>query len=339
MEPGAIIVMIFALLALIGVVVFFVYDYLKHKDDNVKDFKDTSVRIDTEKNDRLSNLKFVVDQVNDVNNDIYYTMMSNVGRLETSQSNLDTLQTGMLGGLNSFLQYSSNSIDGKKIPINLVDLPGTVKPDVELIQHITAMMGMTVKDLDGSTGNTVKFCSKADPTQCVQIPDDKGDVILKGLATNSKVVVDSPISISGSVQLTKQGTPSASPVSLSTDGTSMFLQGNKLAIGTGFTDPSAKLHIKTDTGVDAFKVSLPSSDAILVSADGSLVTSKPILIKNNVADPNAVATFAIAKDENNIDMITVTTNRLHVQGDFSVSGKAKVGGNEVAVVQPAIPAV
>lgn len=338
MEAGAVIVMILALLALIGVVVFLVYDYLKHKDSNANDLRETEIRLDTEKKDRLSNLKFVVDQVNDVNNDIYDTMMSNVGRLDTSQSNISSLQTGMLNGFDAFLQFSSNSVDGTSHSIRLTDLPGAVNPNVELIQHITAMMGMTVKDLDGATGNTVKFCSKADATQCVHIPDEQGNVVLKGLANNSKVVVDSPLSISGSVQLTKQGIPSASPVSLSTDGTSMFLQSQKLAVGTGFTDPSAKLHIKTDAGMDALKVSLPASDAILVSADGSLVTSKPIVMKNNVTDQESVATFSIAKDENNLDMLTVTANRLHVQGDFSVSGTAKVAGNEVAVVQPPPPA-
>jgi hypothetical protein len=339
MEPGAIIVMILALLALIGVVVFFVYDYLKHKDSNAKDFTDTSTRIDTEKKDRLSNLKFVVDQVNDVNNDIYDTMMSNVGRLETSHSNLSGIQSGMLAGLGSFLQFSSNSIDGSSHTLNLLDLPGTINPNVELMQHVTAMMGLTVKDLDGATGNTVKFCSKADPTRCVQIPDDKGDVILKGLVNTGKVVVDSPLSVSGSVQLTKEGIPSDSPVTLSTDGTSMFMQGQKLAIGTGFTDPSAKLHIKTDTGVDALKVSLPAADAILVSADGSLVTTQPIMMKRNLADQNAVATLSIDTDStNNTDFLKVQTNRLHVQGDFSVSGSAKVAGQDVALV-PNTPAL
>lgn len=336
MEGGAVIVMILALLALIGVVVFFVYDFLRHKDDNVKDFKETGTRIDTEKQDRLSNLKFVVDQVNDVNNDIYDTMMSNVGRLETSDSNLKIFQTSMLDGLNSFFEFSSNSIDGTRHPIQLADLPGTVNPNVELIQHITAMMGMTVKDLDGATGNTVKFCSKADPTKCVHIPNENGDVVLQGLATNGKVVVDSPMSVSGSVQLTNQGTPSTSPVSLSTDGTSMFLSADKVAVGNN--NPSAKFHLTSETAVDPMKISIGASDAILVSADGSLITSKPITFKTNLADQGSVGTFAIAKDEQNLDILKLTvTNRLHIQGDLSVSGTTKVGGQTVAVVPPAVP--
>lgn len=325
--------MILALLALIGVVVFFVYDYLKHKDSNVKDFSETDVRIDTEHKDRLSNLKFVVDQVNDVNNDIYDTMMSNVNRMDVAQSNLSGIQSGMLGGLGTFLHFSSNSIDGTAHTLNLLDLPGTINPNVELMQHVTAMMGLTVKDLDGATGNTIKFCSKADPTRCVEIPNDKGDVILKGMVDTGKVVVDAPMSVSGSVQLTKTGTPSTSPVTLSTDGNSMFMQGQKLAIGTGFTNPSAKLHIKTDTGVDALKVSLPAADAILVSADGSLVTTQPIMMKKNLADVNAVATFSIATDSTtNADFLKLKTHRLDVEGDLSVSGTAKIADKVVAVV-------
>lgn len=335
MEAGAIIVMILALLALIGVVVFFVYDYLKHKDDNTKDFRDTSVRIDTEKKDRLSNLKFVVDQVNDVNNDIYTTMMSNVGRLESSQSNLSSVQTNMMGGLGTFLQFSSNSLDGTSHNVSLTDLPGTVAPNVSLIQHITAMMGLTVKDLDGPTSNVVKFCSKDDPNRCIHIPDYNGDVVLRGLANNGKVVVDSPLSVAGSVQLTSSGATST-PVSLSTNGGSMVMQGQKIAMGpSGFTDPSAKLHIKTDAGLDALKVSLPASDAILITADGKLVTNQPIEMKRNLTDASTVATFSIAEADSTTPYLNLKTHRLRVEGDLAVTGTATVNNKDVAVVAEA----
>lgn len=339
MEAGAIIVMILALLALIGVVVFLVYDYLKHKDANAKDFKDTDVRIDTEKKDRLSNLKFVVDQVNDVNNDIYDTMMSNVGRLDTSFSNVSGIQSGMLGGLGTFLQFSSNSIDGRSHNVDLLNLPGTVNPNVQLMQHVNVMMGLTVKDLDGASSNIVEFCSKADPTRCVKIPDRDGNVVLKSLTPSGKVMVDSPMRLSGSLSLTgSNATTAASQVSLSSDGTSLFLQGQGVAVGN-FSNPGAKLHVQADQGAAAFKVSLPTSDALLVSADGSLVTTQPIIMKRNLADVNSVATLSIDIDgTNNTDFLKVQTNRLHVQGDFSVSGTAKVAGQTVAVVPPSTPA-
>lgn len=334
MEPGAIIVMIFALLALIGVVVFFVYDYFKHKDSNVKDFRDTSARIDTEKSDRLSNLKFVVDQVNDVNNDIYNTLSSNVSRLDVGQSNLLSVQNGMLGGIDKFIRFSSNVIEGGTAPtIKLTDLPGTTTPNVELIQHITALMGVTVKDLDGTDGNKVEFCSKEDPNRCVRIPDSSGNMVLTGLKSQSSVIVDAPLVANSSVQFAAPGSVSTNPVSLSSDGSSMFVQGSKVAVGNGFTDPSAKLHIKTEDGMDALKVSLPASDAILVSADGTLVTSQPIVMKTSLTDADNVARFSVENDTtNNTKYIKLQTNRLHIQGDLSVSGNAKVNNQNVAVV-------
>jgi hypothetical protein len=329
MDAGALIVMILALLALIGVVFFLVYDYLKHKDSNIKDF-------DTEKKDRLSNLKFVVDQVNYVNNDIYDTVMSNVNRLDTSLSNINVTQSGMLDGIDTFLKFSSSNSNGT-FAVDLLDLPGAANPDVKLMQHMNVMMGLTVKDLDGTEGNVVEFCSRADPTRCVQFPDADGNVVLKGLTTSGKVKVDSQMQLSSSLLLTGNSTgvagstPQTVSLSSSSDGTALLLnnqQGN-VAVGT-LTNPTAKLHVKADTGVPAFKVTTPNaSEALLVSADGTLVTSQPILMKKNLTDQSAVATFSIERDSANADYLKVLTHRLHVEGDLSVSGTATVNGRAV----------
>ena len=75
MEGLAIIVMLLALLALIGVLVYIVRDYYVHKETNAADFGKTTSDIAAERTDRLGNLKYVVDQVNTVNDDIYACLL------------------------------------------------------------------------------------------------------------------------------------------------------------------------------------------------------------------------------------------------------------------------
>ena len=59
--------LLLVLITLIGLVAtgaYFYFDITKHKDENVKDFAKVDKDITVEKKDRLSNLKYIVDQIN-----------------------------------------------------------------------------------------------------------------------------------------------------------------------------------------------------------------------------------------------------------------------------------
>lgn len=334
MDIVAIVVMILALLALIGVVVFFLYDYFKHKDENANDFRETGKKIDAEKTDRLSNLKYVVDQVNVVNTDIFNTMTSNVDRLDMNTSNVQKMHTSYVDQVGSYMRFSCNLIPGAP-SVSLSNLPGTGAPNLELIQHVTAMMGMTVHDLTGEGKQRVELCNP-DKSKCIKIPDEYGNVHVTTLSDGGRVVVDSPLQANNALHLVNTNVADRNLVKLSTDGSSMFLQGNKVALGTNFTAPDAKLHIKSDPYVAPFKITAVDkmgqpSDAVLVSADGSIITTQPILMQSSVNDTTSVARLSVEQDSTtNTKYLQVKTNRLDIQGDLSVSGVAKVNGKVVS---------
>lgn len=330
MDALAVVVMLLALLALAGVVTFFLWDYFKHKDDNDKNFQEAASRIEAEKEDRLSNLKFVVDQVNDVNTDIYMTMSSNLSNVDTATSRVEKVQTDMLSGIDKFLRFNSNVSISESPQVSLMNLPGTSTPDVQLIQHVTAVMGITATDL--APKNAVEFCNK-NKTKCIRFPDNNGDTYITSLDNNKNVVVDAPLRVHGDLKMmsTVSGTTtSVEQATLSAVQNGVVLQTGKVGIGSsGFSNPSASLHIQSVQGQDAFKVSANASDAILVKADGELVTTKPISMRTNASDLSSVATFSIADSTGNpsAKVLKIKASRVEVDGDFSVAGNLEVTGS------------
>lgn len=188
MDGIAIIVMLLAILALVGVVVFFVMDYLKNKDGVDKKFNEVKGKVETEKSDRLSNLKFVVDQVNSVNQDIFTTLATSNTALQTKTDALTVSNTGMAGGLGSFLSFTGGSNAGA---ITLQNLPGVGNVDVKLMQHTTATMGMTANNL---SAHPAQFCATTGLAndRCIQFPNADGDTYLTSMADGKSIVLGAP---------------------------------------------------------------------------------------------------------------------------------------------------
>jgi hypothetical protein len=322
MDAIAVVVMLLALLALAGVVAFFLYDYFKHKEQNDKSFEAAKKHVEAEKGDRVSNIKFVVDQVNEVNQDIYQTMTSNVDLLRQDATTLQQSQYNLQSGLDKFLRFSSNVPTGMGgAPVTLRDLPGTATPDVHLIRHVTAVMGITASDL-GKDGNLVELCNP-DRTRCIRFPDAKGDTYLTSLDASKNVVVDAPMHVTGEVKLmnTVSGTQtSIEQATLLGRDQSLLIQTGKVGIGSvGFAAPTASLHVQAFAGQDAFKVSANASDALLVSASGELVTTKPIHLRATPAGGN-MATLELAGGSN----LKITTAKVELDGDVQVKGNLTV---------------
>jgi hypothetical protein len=324
MDTISVVVMLMSLLALAGVVIFFIYDYFKHKEAVKYELDVTEEKIGTEKSDRLSNIKYVVDQVNDVNMDIYTTTTSNHDLLRKQTTSLASSHSNLVKGLNTFLTFSSNmpvsTGAGAPLPsVNIMELPGYTNPNVNLIKHVSMTMGMTVKDLQANK-NKVEFCNPQG-TRCIRFPNAQGNTELRSLTTNpnGKVIVDSTLALTKDMKFMKRN---AQMGSISSGTNSLLLQSNKVGIGSGFSAPTAALEVMASSTTDpVFKVSLPTSEALLVDASGMLVTTKPIAMKRTLLDPMVAASFSLSNVgmENTlvIESPSVTfTGNVHITGDM-----------------------
>ena len=127
-----------------------------------------STKLNNESTTRAATLTNVVDQVNDVNDSIYGAVTSNANLLRSGaiyfnsqlnsnvnsiNSNVNMLQNqqnSINSGLGRFMVFKANA-DGSGPSVPLAALPGIANPDVQLIQHVTSTMGMTVNDLHAGT--------------------------------------------------------------------------------------------------------------------------------------------------------------------------------------------
>ena len=129
---------------------------------------DLASQLITESSTRHSTLSNVVDQINDVNDTIYGAVAENTRQIQSASSyfnselitNVNTINSNINGlqqqqnsinsGLGKFMVFKTNS-DGTGPTVPLAALPGVAQPDVQLIQHVTSTMGMTVNDLHADT--------------------------------------------------------------------------------------------------------------------------------------------------------------------------------------------
>lgn len=327
------IVMLLAVLALAGTVGYLTVDYLKHKETNTKEFGETQEQISAEKDDRLSNLKFVVDQVNTVNNDIYNTVETDIKTERERVDKLGTTQDKMMSGLDAFLKFGSNVPLPGSTPatnsgyVSLLDLPGHATPDVNLIQHVSLTSGLSIRDIpvptagaDASGTNRVEICA-ANSQRCIRIPDAKsGDTVLTSLAEDGFIRMQAKTGFSHPVEFADEAGTTATVKAMHGANNAGYLsiQTDMLAVGGApNTAPSAGLHLvgksSGEGAQDVFKVSLGSSDAILVSATGDVVTNAPIKLMNGATTAATLRADA--------DGLTIDTAKVKVTGALEVGGK------------------
>jgi len=186
-----IIVMIILVLGIIGFTIYFFVDYYKHKETNVKDFEKVDTSLKTEKEDRLGNLKYVVDQVNTTNQ----TMDTEYVK------RFDTLEDGLEASVNKYNAFESgfgsiirtrNSASNVNLEITkLSTLPAT---DIDLIKHVSMLGGVTIKDLNTTSPTMkMKICGAGSDGRCIQFPNNEGDTYLTSLTPTKSIVFDAPI--------------------------------------------------------------------------------------------------------------------------------------------------
>lgn len=194
MDEIGIIVMLIAVLALVGVIIYFVYTYMKDKDIIDSRIVKTTNMVDAEKSDRLSNMKYVVDEVNKVNADILKTITtSNIvfnTSLNTNSKNIQTINDE-LSGFGKIVQFSSNST-----VVKMSDLPGVSGGvNITLLGQVMSSMGLTGKDL---VNHPIILCGGTDTSKnCLKFPDENGNTYLTSLSDGKNITLASPTSVLG----------------------------------------------------------------------------------------------------------------------------------------------
>ena len=201
-----------AILSLIGVSIYFYMDFDKHKIDNKADFKKVETGLSTEKSDRLSNLSFVIDQVNAVNKDIKNTYDS-ANKAQDTQltqygSNISSIHTSLTGMGTSMAMFNASltglttkvsgietgfgsllDIKDGSASVPLSGLSGVASPNIDLIKNISVLGGMTIKDVQAT--KQFKICGGT-PERCVAFPDAQGNTYLTGFGANASLILDAP---------------------------------------------------------------------------------------------------------------------------------------------------
>lgn len=302
MYEGTLVIVI--LVVLIMVVVYYMYDYYYYKLDVAGEFVKTHQQVDTEKGERLGDVKSVVDQVNVAHDGIYDEFQKTKLDINATTSNLSALTMG----LNSAMSFRAGD---KNIAIR--DIPGATNPDMNLLTHVSSLGGLTIKDLDKS--KPFKICGKENPDQCIEIPDANGNIYLRNLygdraiALDGHTMVNAPLSITDASRLGVKITGNQ-------DGSS-FMETNALGVGSTKGTPGASLHVlskTSDSTPAAFRVSVDGKDVLGMDKTGTLTTKK-IQLKYS-ADATTSATMEVLQDGS----VRLTAPTVQMTGNLLVGG-------------------
>lgn len=359
MEGLAIIVMLLALLALIGVLVYIVRDYYVHKETNAADFGKTTSDIAAERTDRLGNLKYVVDQVNTVNDDIYATLAKSASDSASNVTTLTGAQGRLVSGLDSFVRFTSNEsvftsgaggaqmlggaqagafgMGSPSPSFSIMNLPGTSGASPQLIQHTSFLSGLTARDLragasGGAGGVNAQFC--APPTtaggepRCIQFPNANGDTYLTPLADGKSIMLDGPVQARGRLTFSADGSQGGGGVaagpSLSSSGAdvgALNIAAAATSIGADAFVPGAVLEVRG---------SASSATQPLLRISTATNASEAILVAAN--GDVSVSSLSLRAPGSATSSATLTADPaggLKITGDVSVLGKLTVSGDIV----------
>lgn len=332
MEFAAIITMILVLLALCGVLGYLVWDYLQFKEDVKKDVTTSTQNVTKEKTERLSSIKYVVDQVNTVNTDIYNSMTSNIGNIKTRIDTVEGNNNALVQGIESVFSMNVNGVSR-----DITDIPAGVRPNLDLIANVTALSGMNIRQL--SSNVSTQFCNG---TRCIKFPDSQGDTYITGLYTNSKIMLDGETWINGKASIANQSTLLADISAIGTNDTLVRSQRNMMFqsvngnIGIGRTPinpPQAMLHINaaSNTTTDALRVTSGNQTPMRITSGGTTLFSGELVVQGgtSVHNPGNWPThFNFSGDRKNyIRGDTEMRGNTNNIGNLSVGGGLNIQGN------------
>lgn len=325
MDGLSILIIFLVILALAGVVFYFIYDYLDYKNKTSTDINTANSAITSEGKERLGNLAYVVNQVNTVNDDIYGTLSSNIV-FTNSNVNIQSKKTDSL--VNSFSSIMSFNNLVSPNNINIFDLPGSpANININLLKRVTATMGLTASNL--TPANSAEFCSSS---ACIKFPDANGNTFLTPLTKDGKVVLDGSIRVNNDMTFGgATGSPSISAVNQNAFGF------NSKYVGIGNTNPQYTLDVLGKTGDNLMRLNSTdtitgNSPALLVNASGDLIVSQSIQLKPTASGATAISVFGSSTVPTGTSGIvinpTVSGKGLEIKADdVTIKGNLKIDGN------------
>lgn len=209
-----IVIIMLVILGLVGVIIYFVYTYYQDKDSIeskiTSAISTTNKKISNEQLDRLANIKYVVDQVNNVNSDISTQFTSsnvsfqksikeeqaritsnlalqtdNDKKLFSSYSNIDsnvdinTLDIkNMNAGFGNYITFGNPSGINS---YNLLNLPSSPPANMNLMKQVNLVMGLTAQDLEK---NNINLCYGPGATNCTSFPNSEGNTVIAAPTKN-----------------------------------------------------------------------------------------------------------------------------------------------------------
>lgn len=321
-STGASFIALILVLALIGVMVYLYISFSDHKTSMEKEVEEVDGKATRNKQlvanetiNRLGNIKHVVNQVNDINDTIWYTHQDTASSNQARMDELKASNETLIQGVDTFFKFSTDSITDQRLYDSSSMLTADDRPHLDVIKQVNLVSGMTAKDLSPPTTNSsgnvdgvmAKFCAKGG-SPCISFPNDEGDTYLTALSEGQNIVMDAPVKIKQGLLF--EGTDSAQVSS--PDG--IFFNSH---VGIGST---AKIESVLGLSSDDTTIqNLLHAGHIMIKPDGRLV------LKNETGD--AQATLQV--NNNGKLIITPPSSGLEVVGNMNVTGSSTVGGNAV----------
>jgi len=242
MDSIEVIIILLVVLGIAGVVAYYIYDYVNNKKNIADEISNTNKSLKEESNYRLGNLAYVVNQVNNVNSDIYTTVTSNINRTNintntittlsssnvlafnninslnsslnsanTNLNNLNVYNTSLNSNLDKSFKFSTTSTPGL---VSFYNLPGGIpNPNINLMNKLITTMGITANNL--TPANNTQFCGAIDGSgnlvsgaDCVKFPNANGDTYIAPLTSTNSVVLKGPVNILPQATSSSGGTAS-----------------------------------------------------------------------------------------------------------------------------------
>jgi hypothetical protein len=245
MNTIAFIIILLMIIAIIVAIYHYISDYLNYKTTVNTGLSVTQSAINSEKTDRVANLKYIVDQQNTVNSQIYNTVNSNIQSQSMFEAEIQASQSNIISGLNTVFKFSDSN--NNIIPID--NVPGSAQPNLTLLNNVTAAMDLTANNMN--IYGPVEMCSANDPTKCSRFPDQNGNVYLTDggngnivLDATKGTIVNNSMNLNGQLNIHSQSGNPGATLNPSTNG--INIQTAQLGVGD-FTNiqPNATLHVNT----------------------------------------------------------------------------------------------
>ena len=203
-------ILLILLLGLAGVIVYLYISFRDNKvvvDQEIKNVDTKAVTanklVADESVNRLGNIKYVVNQVNDINDTIWNTYQTTATSNQAQLTQLQAANEKVIYGVDKFFKFSTDSIASQRLVDSSQLIATSDKPRLDIIREVSMMGGMTAKDLAPPTTNTsgakvdgvmAKFCAKGG-APCISFPDKDGETYLTALQEGKNIVMDAPVKI------------------------------------------------------------------------------------------------------------------------------------------------